>query len=109
MTQRTSRDDEPIVPWLSADDPFPAVDQALGAQTGVNGLLAIGAVGYLNRPVARLLSHSQSTSEAVTALPWVPVVRVVGDVAKMLGYPVGFWWRWSRGELPHDRRLGGSP
>lgn len=73
------------------------------------GLLAIGAVGYLNRPVARLLSHSQSTSEAVTALPWVPVVRVVGDVAKMLGYPVGFWWRWSRGELPHDRRLGGSP
>lgn len=43
MTQRTSRDDEPIVPWLSADDPFPAVDQALGAQTGVNGLLAIGA------------------------------------------------------------------
>jgi glycosyltransferase involved in cell wall biosynthesis len=73
------------------------------------GLLAIGAVGYLNRPVARLLSHSQSTSEAVTALPWVPVVRVVGDVAKMIGYPVGVWWRWSRGELPHDRRLGGTP
>jgi hypothetical protein len=23
----------------------------------------------------------------------VPVIRVVGDVAKMIGYPVGWWWR----------------
>ena len=28
------------------------------------------------------------------ALAWAPVIRVVGDVAKMLGYPVGVWWRW---------------
>ncbi|MBE9507765.1 MAG: glycosyltransferase [Chloroflexi bacterium] len=25
---------------------------------------------------------------------WVPVIRVTGDVAKMIGYPVGVWWRW---------------
>jgi hypothetical protein len=25
---------------------------------------------------------------------WVPIIRVVGDVAKMIGYPVGLWWRW---------------
>lgn len=70
--------------------------------------LTVGGVGYVNRPVARLFAHSSSTSEAVTALPFVPVVRVVGDVAKMFGYPVGLWWRWSRGELPHDRRQGGG-
>jgi glycosyltransferase involved in cell wall biosynthesis len=28
------------------------------------------------------------------AFLWVPVIRVTGDVAKMVGYPVGLWWRW---------------
>ena len=23
----------------------------------------------------------------------VPVIRVAGDIAKMIGYPVGVWWR----------------
>ncbi|MDX2139765.1 MAG: glycosyltransferase [Chloroflexota bacterium] len=27
------------------------------------------------------------------AMVWVPVIRVVGDIAKMLGYPVGLAWR----------------
>jgi hypothetical protein len=27
------------------------------------------------------------------ALALIPVIRVVGDVAKMLGYPVGWYWR----------------
>jgi cellulose synthase/poly-beta-1,6-N-acetylglucosamine synthase-like glycosyltransferase len=31
--------------------------------------------------------------ERIEALAWVPVIRLVGDVAKMLGYPVGLWWR----------------
>ncbi|MEZ4683451.1 MAG: hypothetical protein R2932_55510, partial [Caldilineaceae bacterium] len=26
----------------------------------------------------------------------VPVIRLVGDAAKMVGYPVGLWWRWRR-------------
>jgi hypothetical protein len=26
-------------------------------------------------------------------LAWVPIIRVAGDVAKMVGYPVGVWWR----------------
>lgn len=71
-------------------------------------LLTVGGAGYLNRPVARLVSQSSGVPELASALPWVAVVRVVGDVAKMIGYPVGLWWRWSRGELPHDRRQGGS-
>ena len=37
---------------------------------------------------------------------WVPVVRVVGDVAKMFGYPAGMWWRWRhRAQVPDWRRL----
>jgi hypothetical protein len=27
----------------------------------------------------------------------VPVLRAVGDVAKMVGYPVGWWWRLRNG------------
>jgi hypothetical protein len=23
----------------------------------------------------------------------IPAIRIVGDVAKMLGYPAGVWWR----------------
>lgn len=35
---------------------------------------------------------------------WVPVIRVTGDVAKMLGYPVGLWWRWRhRDQIPDWR------
>lgn len=71
-------------------------------------LLAVGGLSYLHRPIARLVAQTTSLSEAALALPWIPVVRIVGDVAKMLGYPVGLWWRWSRGELPHDRRSGGT-
>lgn len=32
--------------------------------------------------------------ERLKAFLWVPLIRVVGDVAKMMGYPVGLWWRW---------------
>jgi hypothetical protein len=42
-----------------------------------------------------------SWGERVQAILWVPVIRVTGDVAKMLGYPVGWLWRL--------RRLPGQP
>jgi hypothetical protein len=31
--------------------------------------------------------------EQIEATLWVPVIRAVGDVAKMMGYPVGWLWR----------------
>lgn len=37
------------------------------------------------------------------AILWVPVIRVAGDLAKMIGYPVGLWWRW-RHRPPDWRR-----
>ncbi|HSD83101.1 MAG TPA: glycosyltransferase [Anaerolineae bacterium] len=58
-------------------------------------LYLIGAVLYLKRPYQRLssLRHSLSRSGQLQAFGWVPLIRVAGDIAKMLGFPVGVWWR----------------
>jgi len=34
-----------------------------------------------------------STVEKIQAAWLVPVIRVAGDIAKMMGYPVGVVWR----------------
>jgi hypothetical protein len=60
-------------------------------------LLYWGAVpGMFLTPWRRLIPLSQGYRgrERLKAALWVPVIRVVGDVAKMVGYPVGLWWRW---------------
>jgi glycosyltransferase involved in cell wall biosynthesis len=58
-------------------------------------LLALGGAAYTRRPYARLWPYlSTSTpAEQIYALLLVPLIRAVGDVAKMLGYPVGVLWR----------------
>jgi Glycosyl transferase family 21 len=58
-------------------------------------LLLLGVCAYTHRPYARLgpQLHELSPMQAVYALGLVPAIRLVGDVAKMLGYPVGVWWR----------------
>ncbi len=55
--------------------------------------LAVGA--YLYGPYRRLfpMLAGVRTRDKAVALALVPVIRLVGDVAKMLGYPVGVWWR----------------
>ncbi|MGD2143148.1 MAG: glycosyltransferase [Anaerolineae bacterium] len=43
--------------------------------------------------------------QKLKAALWVPVIRVSGDFAKMIGYPVGLWWRWKhRGQIPNWRQ-----
>ncbi len=60
-------------------------------------LYVIGAVLYLKRPYQRLLPMlrrlNQSAFGQLQAIGWVPIIRVAGDIAKMLGYPVGVRWR----------------
>jgi glycosyltransferase involved in cell wall biosynthesis len=58
-------------------------------------LLAAAALAYCWRPYQRLWpSLAQlAWAEWLQAIVLVPVIRLVGDVAKMLGYPVGLWWR----------------
>jgi glycosyltransferase involved in cell wall biosynthesis len=56
----------------------------------------------------RRLTHSWqrlSLGQKAQALMWVPVIRVTGDLAKMIGYPVGVWWRWShQAQVPDWRQ-----
>lgn len=77
-------------------------------------LAALGAL-YLRRPYQRLRPwlHDLRPVERAQALALVPLIRLAGDGAKMLGYPVGVWWRWQRratipprGAIddPHPRR-----
>ena len=59
------------------------------------GPLALAAGAYVRRPYARLRPSlgPLAPRERVAALAWVPTIRLIGDVAKMLGYPVGLRWR----------------
>ena len=59
-------------------------------------LLVVVAAGfYLQRPYRRLWPALKAYGlwDQASAVLWVPVIRVVGDVAKMMGYPVGMRWR----------------
>lgn len=66
---------------------------------GWAGLL-VGLIVYCLRPWQRLakLGRNFSAREWLQAAALVPVIRAVGDVAKMAGYPVGLWWRKRRDE-----------
>ena len=61
-------------------------------------LVGIGALGYCGRPVRRLLPGlpGPPIGERLRAVALVPFIRLVGDVAKMVGYPVGLAWRLRR-------------
>jgi len=58
-------------------------------------LLLAGAVVYLWPPYRRLrpMMASYGWMDKARAILWVPIIRVVGDIAKMIGYPVGWLWR----------------
>lgn len=63
-------------------------------------LLILAAASYLYRPYARLLpSLPARRAAAAQAIALVPLIRFVGDVAKMAGYPAGLWWRARHGGI----------
>lgn len=70
--------------------------------------LLVGVAAYTATPYRRLLPllNRYGLPEQLKAILLVPVIRVVGDVAKMLGYPVGLVWRWRNRRQPeiHWRR-----
>lgn len=70
-------------------------------------VLVLGAAAMFFTPYKRLFPalRALGTSERLGAILWVPVIRVSGDIAKMLGYPVGLWWRWRhRDSIPNWRQ-----
>jgi len=64
--------------------------------------LAAGAAAYLWTPYRRLASElgRLPLMERLQACATVLAIRVVGDVAKMIGYPVGLRWRSRRRNDP---------
>jgi glycosyltransferase involved in cell wall biosynthesis len=63
---------------------------------------AAGAAAYTATPYRRLWPGlaSYGLLDRCKALFLVPVIRLVGDVAKMAGYPVGRVWRWRNRHRP---------
>ena len=61
-------------------------------------LYLVGAAAYTRTPYRRLIRmwDQLSIGEKIQAALLVPVIRVTGDVAKMVGYPVGVMWRLGR-------------
>jgi glycosyltransferase involved in cell wall biosynthesis len=59
-------------------------------------LALAGLAAMMRTPLRRLAPHLRPLSwgERLAVVAWLPVIRVTGDVAKMLGYPAGLWWRW---------------
>lgn len=62
----------------------------------------VGAAVYLSQPYQRLphLWEQLKLWGKIQAIFWVLIIRVVGDIAKMVGYPVG--WRWRLKNHPPD-------
>lgn len=58
----------------------------------------VGFVGMFLTPYRRLGRgwSELAAAEKVVAGLWVPVIRITGDVAKMVGYPAGWRWRLKR-------------
>lgn len=58
--------------------------------------LAMAAAAYLYGPYRRLrpLMRGRGLGDWATTILLVPVIRLVGDVAKMVGYPAGLAWRY---------------
>ncbi len=59
-------------------------------------LILLGVVGMFKTAYWRLtlLWGKFSIGEKLQAMGWIPLIRLTGDVAKMMGYPVGWKWRW---------------
>ncbi|HET6314946.1 MAG TPA: glycosyl transferase, partial [Chloroflexota bacterium] len=72
----------------------------LGHRKSPIGWLFLGAsaAAYCRRPLLRLFPYFErlSSMERLYAIALIPLIRLVGDCAKMLGYPVGLWWRLTR-------------
>ena len=61
-------------------------------------IAALAGLAYLRLPLRRLLPRLAALSplDRLVALACVPLIRLVGDLAKMAGYPAGVAWRLSR-------------
>jgi glycosyltransferase involved in cell wall biosynthesis len=61
-------------------------------------LVLLSGLAYTRRPYERLVPGlgGLPRREAAYAVMLVPIIRLVGDIAKMVGYPLGTLWRLRR-------------
>ena len=61
-------------------------------------LYVIGGAAMFGKAWRRLarMWGDLTFAHKIQAALWVPVIRISGDIAKMIGYPAGVWWRWRR-------------
>lgn len=59
-------------------------------------MLLFGTGLYCQRPAQRVWANTWGwrPPSRVRAFALIPIIRLVGDLAKMIGYPVGVLWRW---------------
>ena len=59
-------------------------------------LFLSGLIAYCQRPAQRLWNSTWGwrPPARLRALALIPIIRLVGDLGKMAGYPVGLLWRW---------------
>ena len=69
-------------------------------------LLLLGSGVYCQRPAQRLWGNTWGwrPPSRLRAFALIPIIRLVGDVAKMLGYPVGLIWRWRHRDLVNNNQ-----
>jgi glycosyltransferase involved in cell wall biosynthesis len=68
-------------------------------------IVALGGLAYMRLPVRRLLvRHPDRRDEIPRLTIQAALIRFVGDVAKMIGYPAGLIWRARRYGLRRDWR-----
>lgn len=93
--------------------PFLLVLASLGFWIWVWGFVLVGCLSMFFTPYKRLMPMLAPFSlvDKLRAVIWVPIIRITGDIAKMLGYPVGIVWRvqtrWlqvSKHPNQHDQR-----
>jgi hypothetical protein len=68
------------------------------------GLLGLGAGAYCRAPLRRLRARAPALTprELAAAAVLIPAIRLIGDVAKMVGYPVGVLRRLRSRELRQE-------
>lgn len=72
----------------------------------VRALLLLGVLAYTRAPLRRLRQRAPALSgkQLFIAAALIPAIRLVGDLAKMAGYPVGVWRRLRSATLQQEIR-----
>lgn len=59
---------------------------------------ALAGLAYVRLPLRRAWPKLKTLTwrDRLRVLALIPIIRITGDAAKMIGYPLGVWWRLNR-------------